>query len=142
MKKSAILLVSLMLSTSVAYADDQAMTQFMTHMAHANPVPNYVSVIKQNAQALGLSKEQMDQVMAWNNANTKKMQSMVMSVIEGEQQIKQASLAGVDNEEIMQMAKALGETRLNIIAGKTRCRDQMMSILDEAQWQKLAAMVK
>ncbi len=144
MKKSALLLISsLVLSAPSVYsAEKGGMAAFMKDMAHANPVPSYVSVIKKNAEALALSDEQMAQVMAWNKANTQKMKGMVMSVIDGEQKIKQASLDGVPSEEIMNMAKALNATRLSIVEGKTRCRDHMMNILDDAQWKKLATMVK
>ena len=114
----------------------------MKHMIHANPVPNYVAVIKKNAQALNVSKEQMDQVMAWNKANGPKMHDMVMSVIETEKKMAEASMAGVSADEIMGMAEELGKTRLEIIAGKTRCRDRMLEILNDEQWVKLTSMVK
>ncbi|MEJ2622055.1 MAG: Spy/CpxP family protein refolding chaperone [Candidatus Thiodiazotropha sp.] len=111
-------------------------------MAHANPVPNYVAYIKKNPEALNISKEQMDQVMAWNKANGPKMHDMVMSVIETEKKMAEASMAGVSAEEIMAMADELGKTRLEIIAGKTRCRDRMLEILNDEQWGKLTALVK
>lgn len=144
MKKTMLLLlVCLVLPFSFAQAGNQGgKGQFMKHMVHANPVPNYVAYIKKNSGALNISKEQMDQVMAWNKANGPKMHDMVMSVIETERKMAEASMAGVSAEEIMGMAEELGKTRLEIIAGKTRCRDRMLEILDDDQWNKLTAMVK
>lgn len=144
MKKTTLLLLAcLVLPFSVAQAGNQGgQGQFMKHMIHANPVPNYVAVIKKNAQALNVSKEQMDQVMAWNKANGPKMHDMVMSVIETEKKMAEASMAGVSADEIMGMAEELGKTRLEIIAGKTRCRDRMLEILNDEQWVKLTSMVK
>lgn len=144
MKKiSLLLLLCLILAYSLAQAANQGgRGQFMKYMAHANPVPNYVAYIKKNHEALNISKEQMDQVMAWNKANGPKMHDMVMSVIETEKKMAEASMAGVSAEEIMAMADELGKTRLEIIAGKTRCRDRMLEILNDEQWGKLTALVK
>jgi hypothetical protein len=144
MKNSTLLLlICLVLPFSIAQAGNQGgKGQFMKHMAHANPVPNYVAYIKKNTQALNLSQEQMDQVMAWNKVNGPKMHNMVMSVLDTEKKMAEASMAGVSAEEIMAMAEELGKTRLEIIAGKTRCRDRMLEILDDDQWSKLTAMVR
>jgi hypothetical protein len=138
-KTTLLLLVCLILPFSIAQAGKG---QFMKHMAHANPVPNYVAYIKRNAETLSLSKEQMDQVMAWNKENGPKMHDMVMSIIATEKQMAEASMAGASADEIMGMAKEVSNTRLEIIAGKTRCRDRMLEILSDDQWDKLTAMVK
>jgi hypothetical protein len=144
MKKiTLLLLVCLVLPFSLAQAGNQGgKGLFMKHMAHANPVPNYVAYIKKNPEALNISKEQMDQVMAWNKANGPKMHDMVVSVIETEKKMAEASMDGVSAEEIIAMAEELGKTRLEIIAGKTRCRDRMLEILNDEQWGKLTAMIK
>ncbi|MET0028340.1 MAG: hypothetical protein ABW101_11950 [Candidatus Thiodiazotropha sp.] len=144
MKKiSMMLFACLLLSVFAVHAENpQGKGQFMKYMAHANPVPNYVAVIRKNAQALNITDAQMEEVMAWNKANTGPMQEMVMSVISGEKQMADASMAGTSADEIMAMAKKVEQTRLDIIAGKTRCRDRMLEILDKDQWEKLTAMVK
>ncbi|MCG8056332.1 MAG: hypothetical protein JAY94_11655 [Candidatus Thiodiazotropha endolucinida] len=142
MKKITILLLTALFFTlSAAQAGNMGKGQFMKLMAHANPVPNYVSVISKNSQELKLSEAQMAQVMEWRNQNHSKMHEMVMSVIEGEKRMAQASLDGVSADEINSMAEAVSKTRLMIIAGKTRCRDRMMEILDDAQWSQVTAMV-
>lgn len=138
-KLSTLLCGSLLVFGSFAYATPPE--QFMQHMYHVNPVPNYVAVINKNSAALGLSEEQMSQVMAWNKENTAKMQAMVMSVVEGEKNIKQASMNGTDAKEIMAMGEKLNATRLSIIEGKTRCRDRMLEILTDAQWKNLTALI-
>jgi len=143
MKKiTVILLAALLLPVSMVQAGSHGgMGKFMKMMMHTNPVPNYVAVIKRNSEALGLTKEQIGQVMAWNKANRDKMHEMVMSVIAGEKNMKQASLTGTSAEGILAMAKEVHKTRLEIIAGKTRCRDRMMQILDDKQWEKLTGMI-
>ncbi|MCG8037910.1 MAG: Spy/CpxP family protein refolding chaperone, partial [Candidatus Thiodiazotropha taylori] len=98
-------------------------------------------VISKNSQELKLSDAQKAQVMEWKKQNHSKMHEMVMSVIEGEKKMAQASLDGVSADEINSMAEAVSKTRLMIIAGKTRCRDRMMEILDDAQWSQVTAMV-
>jgi len=143
MKINRLMLATVLLTVGLsAQAGSHAEKgQFMQYMTHANPVPNYVSVIKKQGKVLGLSEAQMSQVMAWNTANNDKMHKMVMSVIEGEKKMKQASMAGVSTDEIITMAKQLSETRVQIVSGKTHCRDHIKSVLNEAQWQQLTAMI-
>jgi hypothetical protein len=142
-KTTVILLAALILPfATVNAASPGGQGQFMKYMAYANPVPNYVSYIKKNSKALNLSKEQMDQVMAWNKENGPKMHDMVMSILETEKKMVEASMSGDGADEIMNMAKEVSKTRLDIIAGKTRCRDRMLEILNEDQWKQLTAMVK
>jgi hypothetical protein len=143
MKKNTVILFVLLIFqvTSSVAGNHGGKGHFMKHMVHANPVPNYVSVIKKNSDTLGLSKEQISQVMAWNKANSKQMHDMVMSVIDGEMKMKQASLANANAQEILKIAKEVHETRMNIIEGKTRCRDHIKAILNDDQWEKLTLMI-
>ena len=144
MKKTTLLLIATMLiPMSFSHAGNHGgKGHFMKHMAHANPVPNYVGVIKKNSDALDLSEKQMEQVMAWRKANKDEMHKMVMSVIEQEKKIKQASLNGTSAKDILAMVKRVNEIRYKIVEGKTRCRDRMMSILNKEQWKELTSMVK
>lgn len=140
MKKTIItLFLSLIFSSSVLYADQ---TEFVRNMAHANPVPNYMSIIMSNADKLALNAEQKTQVMDWKKKNGKKMADMVNSVIKGEAQIKTASMDGASQTEIKAMTEKLMDTRSKIIAGKTTCRDYMMNVLTKAQWKQLTDAIK
>ena len=140
MKKMIIaLLLSLTFSSSILYASN---ADYMRQMAHANPVPNYMSIIKMNADKLGLNEEQNNQVMVWKKKNGEKMAVMVKSVMAGEKEIKLASMNGVSSSEIATMSNNLMDTRKKIIAGKTTCRDYMMKVLTEAQWKQLTDMMK
>ncbi|MCG7920684.1 MAG: hypothetical protein N0C81_02830 [Candidatus Thiodiazotropha lotti] len=143
MKKNTVLLLAVLLLTvsGVTAENMGGKGQFMKYMAHVNPVPNYVAFIRKNSQQLKISDAQMAQVMEWNKQNRSKMHEMVISVIEGEKKLAQASLDGVSADEINSMAEAVQKTRLQIVAGKTRCRDRMMEILDDAQWSQLTTMV-
>lgn len=67
---------------------------------------------------------------------------MVQSVIDGEAQIKAASMAGTSHVEISAMTQKLMDTRSKIIAGKTTCRDYMMGVLTDAQWKQLVDIIK
>ncbi|MCK5662299.1 MAG: hypothetical protein KAI17_02385 [Thiotrichaceae bacterium] len=133
------LFLSFIFSSSVLQADN---AEFMRNMAHANPVPNYMSIIAKNADKLGLNKDQKEKVMAWNTKNGAKMAAMVKSLISGEQEIKTASMDGVPGVDISAKADKLMDIRKQIIAGKTTCRDYMMNVLSDAQWQQLTALIK
>ncbi|MCG7981307.1 MAG: Spy/CpxP family protein refolding chaperone [Candidatus Thiodiazotropha lotti] len=143
MKKFTVLLLAVLLFTvsGVTAENMGGKGRFMKYMAHVNPVPNYVAFIRKNSQQLKISDAQMAQVMEWNKQNRSKMHEMVMSVIEGENKMAQASLDGVSADEINSMAEAVHNTRMQIIVGKTRCRDRMMEILDDAQWGQVTAML-
>lgn len=54
----------------------------------------------------------------------------------------EASMNGHSADEIMTMAKEVSKTRLDIIAGITRCRERMLVILNEDQCMQLTAIVK
>ena len=132
-------IISLILSSPMLYADN---SEFMRNMAHVNPVPNYVAVIMSNADTLALSDEQKSKVKAWNKKHGKKMAAMVKSVIDGEAQIKTASMDGASNVDIKAMSQKLMDTRLQIIAGKTTCRDYIMEVLNDKQWKQLTDIIK
>ena len=133
------ILLSLTFGSSMLYASD---SDFIKNMAHANPVPNYMSIIMANADKMGLNKEQKAKVMEWKKKNAKKMAAMVQSVIDGESEIKSASMAGAPQTDIKAMSDKLMATRASIIAGKTTCRDYMMNVLSDAQWKQLTDIIK
>lgn len=133
------LFLSLILSSPVLYADQ---SEFMRNMVYVNPVPNYVAVIMSNADKLGLSDKQKSAVKEWNNKHGKQMAGMVKSVIDGEAQIKTASMDGASIVDIKTMAQKLMDTRLQIITGKTTCRDYVMEILSDEQWTQLTDIIK
>ncbi|MCP3848736.1 MAG: hypothetical protein GY694_00655 [Gammaproteobacteria bacterium] len=140
MKKTMIALaLSLFFSAVNLQASDM---EFLRNMAHANPVPNYMSIIKKNAAKLELNKEQTEKVMVWKKKNGPKMAAMVQSVIDGEMKIRMASIDGISQKEITAMADELMDTRKKIILGKTTCRDYMMNVLTDSQWKQLAGIVK
>jgi hypothetical protein len=140
MKKILVaLFLSLIFSSSLLYADQAT---FMRNMAHVNPVPNYMSIIKVNADKLGLNDEQKAKVLDWKNKKGKKMAAMVQGVMDAEAKIKAASIEGSDAKEITTMAQDLMDKRMKIITNKTECRDYMSNILTKAQWKQLMAIVK
>ena len=129
---------SLLLSTPMLFAD----TNFIKNMAHSNPVPNYMSIIKANFDKLALNADQKEKVMVWKKKNGPKMAAMVNSVVKGEAEIAVASMDGVSQADINVMAEKLMDTRMKIIAGKTTCRDYMMKVLSKEQWKKLTDTIK
>ena len=133
------LFLSLILSSPVLYADK---AEFMRNMVYVNPVPNYVAVIMPNADKLALSDKQKSAVKEWNNKHGKQMAAMVKSVIDGEAQIKTASMDGASIVDIKTMAQKLMDTRLQIITGKTTCRDYVMEVLSDEQWTRLTDIIK
>lgn len=138
-----VLMFGLIFLASFAQAEvEMDKKQFMADMMDANPVPNYVLMIKNNAEKLGMFADQMKAVKAWNSKHSSKMSEWVKAVIEGEQKLKMASLNGRSMDEILEMSQSVHESRQAIIQGKTECRDHIRGILDENQWNKLVVLIK
>lgn len=137
----SLMLALMVLSGNALAAGQHDKHQFMQYLQHANPVPNYVSVIRKNSETLGISESQMQQVMAWNKSHSAAMRERVMAVIDGEKKMREASMQGAPAGEILALAHQVSNTRMQIITGKTQCRDHMMSILSAEQWQQLTALM-
>ena len=111
-------------------------------MKHANPMPNLMRVIMKQGEKLSLSDDQQAALKKWRKENSAKTKAMAKKVIALEAQLKEKSLAGTDADEIKMLAEKVLAIRLNIIEGKTKCRDNMRKVLKKEQWEKLIGLYK
>lgn len=119
-------------------ADEQAKFQAMLH--HVNPMPNYMSTLMANADALNVSPEQKAELKKWISANNKKTADVVKQIVELEAGVAAASLSGEDKEALMQKFGEMADLRLKIATSKTACRDNVRKILSAEQWDKLVVL--
>ena len=109
-------------------------------MAHANPMPNLMRIVKKQGQALNLSEKQARALADWRNNNHKRMHAMAGEVQKIEQAMYEASMSGASKQEIMRMADKAMKLRYEIISTKTDCRDNMRRILNKEQYAKVLSL--
>lgn len=97
-------------------------------------------VVKKHETELGLNKEQSQALADWRMKNHGPTHSKVKQIRELERAMYQASMDGKSKQELMQMAAKLMQLRTEIISGKTDCRDNMRSILNDKQYVQVVAM--
>ena len=106
-------------------------------MKHANPLPNLMRVVMKHGDELYLNKQQRVALKQWREANSEPMHKLVMQVIKAEKALHQAALADASMQQLQDlMDKVLG-LRLQVAKGKISCRENMRSILDQQQWQRV-----
>lgn len=119
-------------------ADEKAKFQAMLH--HVSPMPNYMSTLMANSDALNVSPEQKAELKKWISANNKKTAEVVKQIVELEAGVAAASLNGEDKETLMQKFDEMADLRLKIATSKTACRDNVRKILSAEQWDKLVVL--
>ncbi|MES9852239.1 MAG: hypothetical protein ABW170_10445 [Candidatus Thiodiazotropha sp. L084R] len=130
------------ISSANSFAESGGMHDFPQMMKHANPMPNLMKVVKQHENELNLSEKQSKALAGWRDSHSKPMHAKVTEIDELEKNIYEATIAGKDKAEIMEMASKVLELRSSIISTKLDCRDNMKSILSEEQFNKVVSMYK
>jgi len=91
---------------------------------------------------LNLSAEQVTKLKAGMKERGPAIKKLTASVAKLEADIYSASINGEPLNKIDQLANTLMQERLNIIKGKTACRESFKEILDEKQYQKVIELYK
>lgn len=110
---------------------------FMLKVQHASPMPNYMRTVRQNAEALNLTAEQKGKLQEWVDANNEKAQQAVKKIIQLESDIASASMDGASKEFLMTKFGEMIDLRQKLATGKTKCRDNIRSILTTGQWHEV-----
>ena len=146
---STTLLCALLGLSAVTLADDmptdaaeRKQKQAMRAMQHANPVPNYMVLLKQDPADLKLTAEQKTKLDKWFQENNAKSAEAVKNIIAAEKALAQASLEGKDKAEIMKQADAMLAMRRAMIEQKTNCLDHIREVLSPEQWTQLLTLQK
>lgn len=116
--------------------------QAMRAMLHANPVPNYMAILRQAPADMKLSDEQKSKLDEWYQGHNDQSQEAVKKIIEAEKSLAQASLDGMDKVELMNKADELLAMRRALIEQKTNCRDYVRTVLSPEQWAQLTELQK
>lgn len=125
---------------AAATPDAAAKQEFMKNMKHANPLPNYMMIIKQQADTLKLTDEQKTKVDAWFNANNPKAGEAVKNIIAAEQALLEASLGGAGKDELIKQFDEMAAMRRALAEQKAACSDYMRQVLTPEQWEQTVKM--
>ena len=134
MKKIILALTLLFMTVPTLQASNQHA------LKHANPMPNLMRIAMKNAQLLGIDAKQMTALKAWSTKSKPVMKEMVKKVISEEKMIHEKALN--TDVDTLKDAEMMLETRKNIIAMKTKCRNTLKGILTEKQYANVISIYK
>jgi len=157
MKKITPVIVAMMLLTSVSgYASSHGMKHHMDGeqkhkqqkhgkghimaMKHANPLPNFMKIIKKHGDQLALNEKQSAALAAWRKNNNKVVHDLANAVMAAEKALHDAAFTDASQAELQDLMDKALHLRLQLAQRKMRCRDNMRSILNENQWQKVVSL--
>lgn len=123
----------------VAAMDSEAAAKqaSVKNMLHANPLPNYMAILRKDAAALQLTAEQQAKLDAWYQEHNAHANETVKKIVAAEQALAQASMDGTSSEVIMKQYDEMAAMRRALAEGKTQCRDHVRSVLSAEQWAQL-----
>lgn len=111
--------------------------QAMRETLHANYLPNFLPVIVNSEQALGLSAEQCAKFNQFRKEKAVQGKKVIKQINEMEAESHEQALKGASMDEIMQRHKEIAALREKITQGKMKCHQFVKSVLTDAQYQKL-----
>ena len=123
-------------------SDTDKAKQAAMNMRHANPVPNYMLIVRKEADTLKLTDEQKAKANEWfekNNANTAELVKKIMAA---EQAMAESSLQGASKDDILKQFDEVVAMRRTLVEGKTACRDYLKEVLTAEQWAQVVEMQK
>lgn len=128
MKHTLILLTALLLLVTSSSASEKALD-------HANPMPNLVRYAMSNGDALELTKGQKQAIKDWASANKLKIKKLAKKVVMQEQKLLKDSLMA--DEDMLQKAESILDTRREIMKIKTLCRTHLKTVLTPQQYEQI-----
>lgn len=140
--KSIIFSVSLICLCSNAIAMGGDKHQKIQQMKHANPMPNYMQIIKKHGDFLDLNEEQEKHLDNWRQKAHAPMQKMVHELLGLEKRMMNASLQGENSAKLASMLEESLNIRRRIALQKNHCRDNMHGILTDEQWKRVVELYK
>ena len=155
MKKFTSLMTALLITVSVTgYAASQGMKSPMDGqhkpgmghqghkmaMKHANPLPNFMKVIKKHGDQLALTQEQSAALEAWRNENKKAVHDLANSVTSAEAALHDAAFTNAAQADLQDLMDKVLHLRLQLAQRKMRCRENMRTVLNEDQWKQVVSL--
>jgi len=109
-------------------------------MMHANPLPNYMMLVLSNMELLNIDKKQHQKLLEISKVKSPQAVKMANRIGEIETELHQASLDNAKKELLATNFEESLTLRSNLATMKLDCRDQVLEILSEQQWNDLVAL--
>ena len=136
---STFILLAAFCSVQAADMDKAAL---MAAVKHAHPLPNFMRVIVENQDKLGLSEEQKQAVAAWVGEHRPIVKELALSIKAGEKALHDAALNCATKAEMMVNLEELLKKRREMAENKMDCRDAMRELLGYDKWQQVLELYK
>ncbi|NOQ92867.1 MAG: hypothetical protein GQ552_09165 [Flavobacteriaceae bacterium] len=111
-------------------------------MLHATSQPNYMNFILKNKETLNIDKEQYQKLEEIKKVNSPKAVETAYSIKKIEEKIYQLSLDNIEKESLLNNLEETLELRTSLADTKLDCRNKVLEILNEEQWNELLKMYK
>ena len=108
---------------------------------HANYMPNYLPVLTNSQEALGLSGEQCAVINKYRKEKASKGQLIVKETNKPEKEAYQAAFEGASMDDIMKRNTEIQSLRTKITQGKMKCHGFVKKLLSAEQYKKLNKMM-
>jgi len=109
-------------------------------MMHANPLPNYMTVVLSNIEVLNIDKKQHQKLLEISKAKSPQAVKMAYRIGKIEAELHQLSLDNAKKELLASDFEKSLELRTSLATMKLDCRDQVLENLNEQQWNDLVAL--
>ncbi|RLD76881.1 MAG: hypothetical protein DRJ07_15575, partial [Bacteroidetes bacterium] len=109
-------------------------------MMHANPLPNYMTVTLSNIELLNIDDKQHQQLLEISKEKSPQAVKMAYRIGKIEAELHQESLNNAKKELLASDFEKSLELRTSLATMKLDCRDQVLEILNEQQWNDLVAL--
>ena len=114
----------------------------MEVMLHATSQPNYMNFILKNKEALKIDTEQHQKLEEIRKVKSPKAVKKANSIKEIEENSYQLSLDNVEKEALLNNLEKSLKLRSELAELKLDCRNKVLEILNEEQWNELLEMYK
>lgn len=128
--------------TEMVSTDMDKAHQAMMSMKHVNPLPNYIVIVRKEAEAMKLTDEQKAKANEWFEKNNANAAELVKKIIAAEQAMADSSMQGATKEELLKQFDEMVALRRTMVENKTACRDYLKEVLTPEQWTQLMDMQK
>lgn len=128
------------LATSVSFAG----SHHGGHMQHKamsgalHPMPNLMRVVMKHGDQLDLIGKQSIQLTEWRDKSHGPMQAKVKKIQAIRTAMQNAVIDGASHAEVSVYLRKLEVVRAEIMEQKLKCRNNMRSLLNDEQWQKVS----
>jgi len=114
----------------------------MEVMLHATSQPNYMNFILKNKEALKIDKKHYQKLEEIRKVKSPKAVKAAYSIKEIEENIYQLSLDNIEKEPLLNNLEKSLILRNSLAKMKLDCRNKVLEILNEEQWNELLKMYK